>query len=94
MFIVFYLMLLCSIIAYILRVCELPLLVSLNENDFRNLTVFFNAYYATFLTITTVGYGSSYTRAQSVAGRLVLMFTTFLGTILISLTVMVSNQWI
>ena len=54
-----------TILAYIVRMFELPLLLALNKTSFETLDVYFNAVYATFLTITTVGYGSTATIAAS-----------------------------
>ena len=83
-----------TILAYIVRIFELPLLLLLNLTSFETLDIYFNAFYATFLTITTVGYGTTATIAYSTCGRIVLIATTFCGAILISMFVFVATNYL
>ena len=52
-----YFLLIVFVISYIVRIFELPLLAAEGSKTFEALENYFNAFYMTFITITTVGYG-------------------------------------
>ena len=80
------------ILAYVLRVLELPyqfLMYKIDGNnyEFSLAEQYFLYTYFVVITITTVGYGDMI--AKSLAGRWVVMLTAIWGAILISLIVLV-----
>jgi len=80
------------IFAYIVRVFEIPLLKAENSSSFSALYYYFNAFYMTFITITTVGYGDI--TPHTIEGRVIMMIATLVGTLLISMIVLASTTYL
>jgi len=70
------------VLAYTLRVFEIPYYHALNEKIFDD---YFTAIWVIVITMTTVGFGDVV--AYSQFGRLIVMITAFWGTFLISLLI-------
>ena len=92
MMITVYFLTITSTIAYVVRVLELPLLQAQNTQSFAALYLYFNAFYMTFITITTVGYGDI--TPQTRQGRVLMMIATLVGTLLISMIVLASTTYL
>jgi len=73
------------VLAYLVRIFELPVLKLLPEN-YYTLDQYFNAVYVTIITITTVGYGDI--SPISKFGKVTMMAAALLGTVMISLMVL------
>jgi voltage-gated potassium channel len=88
----FYFFTVTAIIAFIVRVFEIPYIMKVNEHSYQALYTYANAFYMTFITITTVGYGDI--KPKTVEGRAIMMLATLIGTLLISLIVLSSTTYL
>ena len=71
---------------YLVRIFELPLL---NKDKFNNsdLDNYYNAFYLSFITISTVGYGDVV--PITYPGKIIMMFASLIGAFMISLIVLI-----
>jgi voltage-gated potassium channel len=60
--------------------------------SYAALYTYFNAFYMTFITITTVGYGDI--SPKTIQGRVIMMVATLIGTLLISMIVLASTTYL
>ena len=83
-----------SVLAYILRLWELPydqnLLNNATSGSRNNLQDYGSAIWLTVITMTTVGYGDIY--PHTVGGQLTAIFIAIWGTFVISLLIMITSQ--
>ena len=74
---------------YLVRIFELPLLNKDPYND-SNLDNYFNAFYLSFITISTVGYGDLH--PITYPGKIIMMIASIIGAFMISLIVLILSQ--
>ena len=77
----FFFLVFTSIFAYIVRIFELPLLEFIKK-DFILVETYFEAFYLTFITITTIGYGDIV--PHSYPGKVCMLLTAGVGAIVVS----------
>ena len=75
------------LLSYLLRIFELPYWRALGQLDFDN---FFISIWCIIISMTTVGYGDFYPGTDF--GRVIIIFTAFWGTFLISLLILIASN--
>jgi len=70
------------VLAYVLKVFEMPYYAQLESHDFQN---YFSSFWCVVISITTIGYGD--TVPFTVFGKILIMFAAIWGTFLISLII-------
>ena len=89
--VMYFFILFVNVVAYNVRIMELPVMKHLPDN-YYTLDQYFNSFYMTIITITTVGYGDI--TPISYFGRMIMMCAALVGALLISLLVLtVSNTF-